>query len=206
MNTKATDQQGFGIISSGATVIAYPLNVSSGQVAPWVFSLDSGVNWSTNTPTSSVASTGYYFSIAINGTAVSVVINGNIYNFANLTSPTVYTTISLSALLGYSPNYQTLPLALFSVGSKTFGSPGLNYIFQMSNDLKSIITDSYTQLLNLSSSTPITSTNLSIANGGGITTVYDANLSTYNYCGIKTVQFPPNNGNYNGETWYVRAS
>ena len=203
MNNKASDQQGYGIISSGATVIAYPRSIYSGQSAPWIFSLDSGVTWSSTTPVSN-SQTGYYFSIAINGTAVSVVLNGNIYNFANLTSPTVYTVISLTNLLGYTPSYQNLPISLFSVGSKTFGSPGLNYIFQMSNDLKSIVAGSYTQLLN-QEYTPIASTDLSIS-GAGTTTVYDANLSTYSYCGIKTIQFPPNNSVYNGETWYVRAS
>ena len=205
MNTKATDQQGFGIISSGATVIVYPLYISSGGFAPWVFSLDSGVTWSSITPTGSVANTGYYLSIAINGTAVSVVINSSIYNFANLTSPTVYTKISTDTLLGYSVNYLSIPLTLFSVGTKTFASPGLNYIFQMSNDLKSIAANSYTQLLNISG-IPISSTDLSITHNSGVTTVYDVNLSTYSYCGIKTVQFPPNNSNYNGEVWYVRAS
>jgi hypothetical protein len=212
MQNNAQNQQGFGIISSGAVVIVFPLYIP-GAITPWVYSLDSGVTWSTTTPGSS---SGYYVAIGINGTAVVAMVNGTFQYWASLASPTVYTTKGFDSLFGYSPYYASSPIGFFNTGTgadqKTFATTGFGYVFQMSNDLKTVLPGTTTQLLNSPNTTyytsmPCAATDAVVYQGYGNTTTYDASLSTFKKVGIKNTGWIPSAGAnyYNGQTWYVRA-
>lgn len=217
MNANAANGQGLLIQGNNSVIVVYPSYVAGGQQCPWVYSLDSGNTWSSVTPN---AQSGYYVAIGINGSAVCAVVNGIFNTWANLSSPATYTTQTVAALVGFTPNYSSTPIVFFTTGGaganqKTFGYSGFNYVFQMSNDLLTISPNSTTQLLNQYPSvyyvyTPIATSDYVVSQytTNNITTIFDSSLSAYNSVGIKNAGWISNTGSnsyYNGQTWYVRA-
>lgn len=222
MNSLGQANWGFTLISSGATVICYPAyyNGTANGYAVFTYSLNSGATWSTTYPGTFLYSSSN-IQAAFNGTALLMIADRICRVWDNFAAaPATFTTIPLTSILKAPAPSSGMPCYIWSTGvsgtHKTYlAISGSAYMYRLTNDLKSAMDNTTTQMFNSTSANyllgyiPVNSTSNSLFQNAslGSTATFDVDYTTYNYCGLTQSSNLPTGGNYyQGLVWYVRAS